>query len=143
LEVDGSDDQAGGDPAGQMEGTMDTILWIAQVVLAVLFLLFGVTHLTRRETMRERVPWMWALPREAMFVIGTLDILGAIGLILPAVTRIQPWLTPLAALCLAVLMVFAIIFHATRRELPNNALNGILGLLAAFVAWGRFIAAPF
>jgi uncharacterized membrane protein len=121
---------------------MDTILWIAQVVLAFLFLLFGVTHLTRRESMRERVPWMWSLPREAMLVIGILDILGAIGLILPAVTRIQPWLTPLAALCLAVLMVFAIIFHARRGELPNITLNVILGLIAAFIAWGRFIAFP-
>jgi putative oxidoreductase len=121
---------------------MDVILWIAQVILALLFAVFGVTHATRRESRRDQIPWMWALPREAMLVIGTLDILGAIGLILPAVTRIQPWLTPLAALCLAVLMVFAIIFHATRREFPNIALNVILGLLAAFVAWGRFIAFP-
>jgi uncharacterized membrane protein len=122
---------------------MDVILWIAQVVLAGLFAVFGVTHATRRESMREQAPWMWALPREAMLIIGTLDILGAVGLILPAVTRIQPWLTPLAALCLAVLMGFAIIFHASRREFRNIALNVILGLLAAFIAWGRFIAAPF
>jgi len=122
---------------------MDTILWIAQVLLAILFLVFGVTHATRRESLREQVPWMWALPREGMLVIGILDILGAIGLILPAVTKIQPWLTPLAALCLAILMVFAIVFHARRGELPNIALNAILGLLAAFVAWGRFVAVPF
>jgi uncharacterized membrane protein len=121
---------------------MDVILWVVQVILALAFVAFGVTHATRRESMRERVPWMWALPREAMLIIGILDILGAIGLILPAVTKIQPWLTPLAAICLAILMVFAIIFHATRRELPNIALNAILGLLAAFVAWGRFFAAP-
>jgi uncharacterized membrane protein len=122
---------------------MDVILWVAQVILALLFLRLGLTHATRPESMRDRVPWMWALPREAMLIIGILDILGAIGLILPAVTGIQPWLTPLAALCLAILMVFAIIFHATRRELPNIALNAILGLLAAFVAWGRFVAVPF
>jgi uncharacterized membrane protein len=121
---------------------MDVILWIAQVVLAVLFLLFGVTHLMRRETMRERVPWMWAVPREALAVIGLLEILAAIGLVLPAMTRIQPWLTPLAALCLAVLMVFAIVFHIRRGETPNIVLNTILGLLAAVVAWGRFIAYP-
>jgi uncharacterized membrane protein len=121
---------------------MDTILWIAQVVLALLILLFGVTHLVRRETMRERVHWMWAVPREGLAVIGLLEILAAIGLVLPAVTRIQPWLTPLAALCLAVLMVFAIVFHIRRREMPNIVLNAILGLLAAFVAWGRFIAFP-
>ena len=121
---------------------MDTILWIAQVVLAVLFLLFGVTHLMRRDTMRERVPWMWAVPREALAVIGLLEILAAIGLVLPAMTRIQPWLTPLAALCLAVLMVFAIVFHIRRSEMPNIVLNAILGLLAAFVAWGRYIAYP-
>ena len=122
---------------------MDVVLWIAQVVLALLFLAFGVTHATRRESTRDRVPWMWALSREVMLVIGILDILGAIGLILPAVTRIQPWLTPLAALCLAILMVFAIVFHIRRHEFRNIALNAILGVLAAFVAWGRFIAAPF
>jgi uncharacterized membrane protein len=121
---------------------MDTILWIAQVVLALLFLLFGVTHVMRRETMRERVPWMWAVPREGLVVIGLLEILAAIGLVLPAATRIQPWLAPLAALCLAVLMVFAIVFHIRRREMPNIVLNVILGLLAAFVALGRFIAFP-
>jgi len=121
---------------------MDVILWIEQVILALLFVAFGVTHATRRESARDRVPWMWALPREAMLIIGTLDILGAIGLVLPAVTRIQPWLTPLAALCLAVLMVFAIVFHIRRREFPNIVLNALLGLLAAFVAWGRFIAFP-
>jgi uncharacterized membrane protein len=122
---------------------MDTILWVVQVILALGFLRLGITHAMRPESMRERIPWMWALPREGTLIVGILDILGAIGLILPAVTKIQPWLTPLAALCLAILMVFAIIFHATRRELPNIALNAILGLLAAFVAWGRFVAAPF
>jgi uncharacterized membrane protein len=121
---------------------MDTILWIVQVILALGFLRLGITHAMRPESMRERIPWMWALPREAMLIIGILDILGGIGLILPAVTRVQPWLTPLAALCLTVLMVFAIIFHLRRREFPNIVLNAILGLLAAFVAWGRFIAYP-
>jgi uncharacterized membrane protein len=121
---------------------MDVILWVVQVVLALLFVAFGVTHATRRESARDRVPWMWALPREAMLGIGILDILGAIGLIVPAATKIQPWLTPLAALCLAVLMVFAIVFHVGRGELPNIALNAVLGLLAAFVAWGRFVVAP-
>jgi uncharacterized membrane protein len=121
---------------------MDTILWIVQVILALGFLRLGITHAMRPESMRERIPWMWALPREAMLIIGILDILGGIGLILPAVTRVQPWLTPLAALCLTVLMVFAIIFHLRRREFPNIVLNVILGLLAAFIAWGRFIAYP-
>jgi uncharacterized membrane protein len=122
---------------------MDVVLWIVQVILALLFLRLGVTHAMRPESMRERIPWMWAVPREGMLVIGILDILGGIGLILPAATRVLPWLTPLGALCLAILMVFAIVFHARRGELPNIALNAILGLLAAFVAWGRFVAFPF
>jgi uncharacterized membrane protein len=123
---------------------MDAILWIAQVILALLFVVFAVTHARRQEQMRERVAWLWAVPREGLLAIGILEILGAIGLILPAVTRIQPWLTPLAALCLAILMVFAIVFHAMRGgEKRNIVLNAILGLLAAFVAWGRFVAVPF
>jgi ABC-type transport system involved in cytochrome c biogenesis permease subunit len=58
------------------------------------------------------------------------------------VTRILPWLTPLAALGLAILMVLAIGFHCTRREYPNSVFNAVLLALAAFVAYGRFAVAP-
>ena len=62
--------------------------------------------------------------------------------ILPAATRIKPWLTPLAGAGLTVIMVLAAIFHATRGEWPMIGINATLGGLAAFIAWGRFKKAP-
>jgi hypothetical protein len=72
-----------------------------------------------------------------------LEILGAIGLVLPVVTGIAPWLVWLAAGCLALLMVSAIIFHVARREWPNIAANAVLGAVAAFVFIGRLALVPF
>ncbi len=73
---------------------------------------------------------------------GVAEILGAIGLILPALTGILPWLTPLAALGLAVIMLLAAIFHLTRREYQNIVVNLVLLVLAAFVAYGRWVLVP-
>jgi hypothetical protein len=69
-------------------------------------------------------------------------MLGAVGLILPAVTGVLPWLTPLAAVGLALVMTFAVVFHLTRSE-PRNAVgNGLLLAVAVFVAIGRYVIAP-
>jgi uncharacterized membrane protein SirB2 len=69
--------------------------------------------------------------------------MAAAGLILPGVTGIAPWLTPTAAACVIVLMIFAVIFHARRQgEAANIANNVFLGVLAALVAYGRFVVAP-
>lgn len=68
---------------------------------------------------------------------------GAIGLILPAATKILPILTPIAATALAVLMVFAVIFHLRRPgEMQNVVFNLVLGGIAAFIAYGRFVLEP-
>lgn len=74
--------------------------------------------------------------------IGVLEVAGGVGVIAPALSHILEWLTPLAALGLTLLMVSAIVFHVVRREYPNIALNLILGLLAAFVAYGRYVLVP-
>ena len=66
------------------------------------------------------------------------EILGAIGLILPAVVHVAPILVPLAAVGLILVMIGAAVVHARRHELPNVAICVVLLLLAAFVAWGRF-----
>jgi hypothetical protein len=62
--------------------------------------------------------------------------LAGFGLVLPGLLRILPWLTPVAAAGLVVLMLGAIVFHVRRREYPNIGLNAVLGVLAAIVAWG-------
>ncbi len=87
--------------------------------------------------------WVSALPEPLVRTIGTLEILGAVGLILPALTGILPWLTPLGAAGLATVMVLAILFHATRREWRNVAGNIPLAALTIVTAYGRFAIAPF
>jgi putative oxidoreductase len=121
---------------------MTIALRVVQALLAAFFLWAGVLHGFQYERARTQLKWPAAVPRNVMIFIGVSEILGAIGLILPALTRILPWLTPLAALGLALIMVLAIGFHLTRREYPNIAFTVVLLALAAFVAYGRFAVAP-
>jgi hypothetical protein len=87
--------------------------------------------------------WVRDVPEPLVRFIGTAEILGGIGLIVPALTHIQPWLTPLAASGLAALMIVAVAFHIVRSEWRNLSVNVLLLALAAFVAYGRFVLAPF
>lgn len=121
------------------------LLWIGQVLLAVVLLGVGYSHSLGfdQASTRPGMGWMTAVGRERMLAIGILEILGAIGLIGPAVTGILPWLTPLAAASFALLMVFAIVLHARRPgEGMNIVVNVVLGLFAALIAFGRFVVAP-
>jgi putative oxidoreductase len=86
--------------------------------------------------------WPGALPPALVRVIGVAELAGAIGLVLPALTRIKPRLTPLAGAGLLTIMVLASIFHSTRGEFSVIPMNATLGALAAFVAWGRATRAP-
>jgi uncharacterized membrane protein len=119
---------------------MNIVLWMAQVVLGAAFVAAGVSHGFRSDRMRERPGGQWAaaVPRGLLTVIGVCEILGGIGVILPAATMILTGLTPLAAALLAVLMLLAAGFHFLRREFPNIVFNLVLFALAAFVAYGRF-----
>jgi len=103
----------------------------------------GYGHGVRYETSKRRMVWLGAVPRRAMLLLAALEALGGIGLVLPALIGVAVWLTPVAAVCLAALMVFALVFHIARHEMPNVAFNAVLGILAAFVAYGRIILAPF
>jgi hypothetical protein len=74
--------------------------------------------------------------------IGLSEVLGAIGLVLPAATRLFPWLTGVAGAALAVVMVLAAGTHATHGEFGNLVPVAVLGGLSTFVAWGRLVRAP-
>lgn len=114
-------------------------LWAAQVVLAVLFGMAGVSKTTQPIVdLAQQLVWPGAVPAGLVRFIGTAELLGAIGLVLPAATRIKPWLTPFAAAGLVTVMVLAAVFHLTRGEFGGIAFNTVLGSVAAFVAWGRF-----
>jgi uncharacterized membrane protein YphA (DoxX/SURF4 family) len=121
---------------------MNIALWIVQVVLAAMFIFAGVNKAFRYEHAYASLPWVKDVPRGLTNFIGVCELLGGLGLLLPALTGILPWLTPLAAAGLALVMLLAMGFHATRREWPAIAFNTVLLLLAVFVAYGRFVSVP-
>ncbi len=122
---------------------MNVVLWIAQVLLALAFLGAGYDQAVLYTDAGRRMAWVAALPKKLAVALGSLEMLAALGLIVPAWTGVQPWLTPTAALALAVLMAVAVAFHVRRREIPQIAFSTTFGLIAAFVAVGRFFVAPF
>jgi len=120
-------------------------LWIAQALLGVSFLAAGFSHAFRFEQFaaNPRVSsWAGAVGLSSVRAVGILEMTGAIGVILPAVTGILPWLTPLAAAGLALLMFSAAVFHFRRGEYPAIASNAVLGAVAVFVAVGRTFIEP-
>jgi uncharacterized membrane protein YphA (DoxX/SURF4 family) len=94
------------------------------------------------EQLHQQMSWTLTVPTLLVRFIGASELAGAIGLILPAATRIQPRLTPLAAAGLVLVMILAAAFHISRGELVMLPINIFLGSLAAFVAWGRARKAP-
>jgi uncharacterized membrane protein len=117
---------------------MNTALWIIQVLLAAAFGMAGVLKSTQGTKLKDKMPWVEDFSDRTVRFIGVTELLGAIGLILPAATGVATWLTPLAATGLAVVMVLAILTHVRRKEAQVTPVNLVLGLLAAFVAWQRF-----
>lgn len=118
---------------------MNIALWIAAGLLAALFLGAGLAKMFQpREKLLERMAWAEDFTDGQVKAIGAVEALGAIGLILPAVTGILPVLVPLAAVGLAITMVLAAIVHVRRGETSFIGVNLALAAIAAFVAWGRF-----
>ncbi len=117
-------------------------LWIVQGLLALGFGLAGFMKLTVPiAELAQKMSWVAELPGLVRF-IGAAEIAGALGMILPSATKIAPKLTALAGVGLLVVMILAAGFHVMRGEGDKVPFNVILGGMAAFVAWGRFRAAP-
>jgi uncharacterized membrane protein len=118
-------------------------LWVVQGLLAATFLAAGLMKATAPlEQMEASMPWVSGAMGPAVRVIGVVEVLGALGLILPAATRIKPSLTPLAAIGLTTVMALASITHLVRGEVQMLPVTALLGGLAALVAWGRSRKAP-
>ena len=118
---------------------MSVALWIVQIVLATMMLMAGAMKVMKsKDQLQEQMGWVEDFSENTIKAIGGLEVLGAIGLILPAVTGIAPVLVPLAAVGLAITMVGATVVHARRSEMPNVAITVMLLLMSVFVAWGRF-----
>src|SRR5216683_2875693 len=116
---------------------MNIVLWIIQILLALAFLMAGTLKDSQPiDKLAARIKWVNSLrPPQTVRLIGILEVLGAIGLILPAVTGILPWLTPVAAIGLALTMVGAMITHGRRGEYSGIGVNVVLLVLALFVVY--------
>ena len=124
---------------------MNLALWIVAGVLAAVFAATGTLNLVRtpEKLVASGLGWAGDFSASTVKLIGVLELLGALGLILPAVLHIAPVLVPLAGVGLAVTMVGAAVVHGRRKEMPMVAGNVVLLALALFVAWGRFGRYPF
>lgn len=121
---------------------MNILLWVAQGILAVLFLWASYTKLLQPlEETAKMLPWAKDNPNLLKFT-GLVELLGAIGIILPAALRIQPKLTILAAYGIIALMISASVFHVSRGEASLIGMNVFFLLLAALVVWGRSKKVP-
>lgn len=117
---------------------MHTALWIVQGLLAFVFLGAGSFKVVAFDTFAEQMDWARPMGKSKVGGIGAAEVAGALGLVLPMLLGIAEFLTPLAALGLAITMVLAAVFHARRGEMPNVIGNVVLFALVAFVAWGRW-----
>lgn len=119
------------------------ILWIAQIILAAIFLMTGfMKSFQPIEELATTIPWVSSVPSGLVRFIGISELLGGMGLVLPALLRIKPKLTIWAAIGLATIMILAVLFHLSRGELAVIGMNMVLLLLAGFIAWGRLKKAP-
>ncbi len=115
----------------------NTALWIVQGVLAAMFLLAGVPKLVMT-AQQMAAPGPIQLPVLFIRFIGVCEILGAIGMVLPGLTGVKPGLTPLAAGGLVIIMIGATVTNLVDGPAPFAILTAILGLMAAYVARGRW-----
>jgi uncharacterized membrane protein len=118
---------------------MNVTVWVLQVLLALAFLAGGAMKATQpRQRLAASMGWVEDFSGSTVRTIGALEILGGLGLLLPAATGVAAVLVPLAAVGLALLMVGAAATHRRRGELPMIGINAVLLLLAVVVAWARF-----
>ena len=120
---------------------MNIYLWIAQVLLLGMYGMVGIMKAFQPDKARQNPQMTWAHEKEDNFIrfVGTAEMLGALGMILPMLTGILTWLTPLAALGLALVQILAIItVHIPKKEYKVLPMNMILLAVAIFIAVGRW-----
>jgi uncharacterized membrane protein YphA (DoxX/SURF4 family) len=119
---------------------MNVTLWVLQVVLAVVFFAHGWLFLMPPPDIAVQMDA--SFPRWFQVFLGVAEILAAVGLILPGVTRIFPWLVAWAAGGITIIMILATIFHLFRAEFASAAITTVLFAMATFTAYARWRMAP-
>ena len=121
---------------------MNMLLWVLQVLAALLYGASGVMKVFMFDKVSKDVPSFGALPREAWTALGILELVCTVGLIVPAAFHWRPALTVVAAAVLAIESLVFIGVHAKYREITTIIMSGVLGLLMAFIAYGRMVVKP-
>jgi hypothetical protein len=121
---------------------MNILLWVLQVLAALVYGASGVMKVFMFDKVSQDVPSFGALPREAWRALGILELVCMVGLIVPSAFHWQPALTVVAATVLALESLVFIGVHARYREIPPIIMSGVLGLLMAFIAYGRMVLKP-
>lgn len=118
---------------------MNTILWICQGVLSLVFLYSGINKslYSEQQLIAKGQTGVVNLPVGVIRFIGISEVLGAAGIIMPGLVNIMPVLTPVTAVCFAVIMVLAARIHYRLHEPKNVITNSILLIMSLFVAYGR------
>jgi uncharacterized membrane protein len=119
---------------------MNIVLWLLQVLLAIAFFAHGLLLLSPPANLVEQMNA--SLPRWFQLFLGVAEVLAAVGLTLPGVTRVLPWLVTWAAAGIMVVMVSATTYHVARNEMSSAAITFALLVMATFVAYARHRVLP-
>jgi DoxX-like family len=121
---------------------MNILLWVLQILAVLLYGASGVMKLFMFDKISADVRSFGALPREAWTALGILELVCAVGLVVPAALHWHPALTVVAAALLAIESLVFVWVHAKYSEIASIVMSGVLGLLMAFIAYGRLILKP-
>jgi uncharacterized membrane protein YphA (DoxX/SURF4 family) len=121
---------------------MNILLWVLQILAALLYGASGVMKVFMFDKISGEVPSFGALPREAWMALGILELVCTVGLIVPSAFRWHPALTVVAASVLAIESLVFIGVHVKYGETGSMIMSGVLGLLMAFIAYGRMVLKP-
>ena len=121
---------------------MNILLWVLQVLAALVYGSSGVMKVFMFDKVSQDVPSFGALPREVWEALGILELVCTVGLIVPAALHWHPALTVVAAAVLTVESIVFVWVHIKYREVAPMILSGVLGLLMAFIVYGRVVLKP-
>jgi uncharacterized membrane protein YphA (DoxX/SURF4 family) len=121
---------------------MNVLLWVLQILAALMYAASGVMKVFLFEKVSADVPSFGALPRGAWTALGIVELVCTVGLIVPAAFHWLPKLTVVAAAILAVETLLFIWVHVRYREVPPIVFSAVLGLVMAFIAYGRMVLEP-
>jgi len=121
---------------------MNILLWVLQAFAALVYGSSGTMKIFMFDKISAEVPSFGALPREVWMVLGILELVCTVGLIVPGAAHWRPVLTVVAATVLAIESLVFIWVHVKYGETPSIIMSGVLGLLMAFIAYGRLVLKP-